>query len=280
MARLSVAVMAHRNRAHLVEGLVEQLGINDDQVVWDRHDNRWDTGRRAWEAHDPQATHHLVVQDDARVCRDLVPALEQGLDHVPAEAIVSPYVGTRRPMAAKVERAVATARQADAAWIVMRGLNWGVSILAPVPVIPQMLPWCDRQTYPNYDRRIGRYFLEVLRWPTWCTWPSLIDHREVPSLCGHGGGRIAHDFLGEDISALDLDFSRGTVIMSTPGPATALAAPVPAAAARRQNGRQRAERLKLMRQQAIERRQAEARARRETVQRRIDARRARTAGVS
>lgn len=276
MARLSVTVMAHRSRADLVPGLVEQLGISTDQVVWDRYDNRWDTGRRAWEAHDPGATHHLVIQDDALVCRDLPAALEAGLDHVPEQAIVSPYVGTRRPMAAKVERAVTQAQTAGSSWIVMRGLNWGVGICAPVASIPEMLVWCDRQTYPNYDRRVGRYYLER-RWPTWCTWPSLVDHREVPSLCGHGGGRVAHQFLGEDASALEVDFSRGAVIMSTADPADA---PARRAVARRENGRTRAERLRLMRQQAVDTRQAEAKARRETVQRRIDARRARAAEVT
>lgn len=216
--KLSVSVMAHAKRAHLVPELAERLGIAEEQVVWDRHNNRWDTGRRAWEAHDPTATHHLVVQDDAVVCRDLRAGLERGLAHVPAEAIVSPYVGTRRPMVQKVINATRAATEARASWIVMRGLNWGVGILAPVPVIADMLPWCDQQTYPNYDRRVGRYFLEVLRWPTWCTWPSLVDHRTVPSLCGHGGGRQAHHFLGEDASALGVDWASGSVIMSQPAP--------------------------------------------------------------
>lgn len=217
--KLSVSVMAHGKRAHLVPELAERLGIDSEQVVWDRTNNRWDTGRRAWEAHDPTATHHLVVQDDAVVCRDLRAGLEAGLAHVPAEAIVSPYVGTRRPMVQKVVNATRVATEARASWIAMRGLNWGVGILAPVAVIEDMLPWCDQQTYPNYDRRIGRYFLEVLRWPTWCTWPSLIDHRTVPSLCGHGGGRHAHSFIGEDASALDVNWASGSVTMSLPAPA-------------------------------------------------------------
>jgi hypothetical protein len=212
--KLSVAVMAHRKREHLIPELVDRLGIGDDQVLWDRKGDRWDTGRRAWEAHDPAATHHLVLQDDALVCRDLIAGLEVALDHVPADALVSPYTGTRRPLSGVVEKAVGQARAADAAWIVMRALNWGVGIVAPTPSIDDMLRWGDRQSYPNYDRRVGRYYYLVTCWPVWCTWPSLIDHRaDTSSLCGHGPGRVAHEFTGEDRSALDVDWAAGSVEM-------------------------------------------------------------------
>jgi hypothetical protein len=49
---------------------------------------------------------------------------------------------------------------------------------------------------------------------TICTWPSLVDHRDVPSLVGHGGGRYAHKFIGENASALDIDWSKPSVTMA------------------------------------------------------------------
>lgn len=222
MAKLSVSIMAHSSRSHLVPTLVERLGITEDRVTWDRMNNRWDTGRRAWEAYDPDADFHLVLQDDAIVTRDLITGLESALDRVPADAIVSPYVGTRRPQPQKVIRAIAEARDKQASWIVMGSLNWGVGIIIPTRAIEDMLPWCDQQTYPNYDKRIGQYFLKVKRWPTWYTWPSLVDHHDDEvSLCGHGPGRYAHEFLGTDASALDADFSGGHVVMRTSPPASA-----------------------------------------------------------
>lgn len=212
--KLSCSVMAHQSRAHLVPELVDRLGITDDQVAWDRKGDRWDTGRRAWEAHDPTATHHLVVQDDAIVCRDLIPGLEAALEYVPDEAVTCPYVGTRRPVSEQVERATVEAGKRQASWIVMKGLNWGVGVLVPVPAIEPMLAYGDRQRYPNYDRRIGRFFVRMC-WPTWCTWPALVDHRDdIPSLCGHGDGRVARSFLGEDKSALDIDWAAEVVVMS------------------------------------------------------------------
>jgi hypothetical protein len=212
--RLSVAIMADPRRAALVPGIVDRLD-RDPAVVWDRIRNRWDTGRRAWLAADPSATHHLVLQDDAIVCRDLVAGLEAALEYVPAEAIVTPFMGRRRPMVEKVENAIALADRTGAAFVVMRPLNWGLGIIVPTPAIGDMLRWCDRTAkWPNYDKRIGQYFIREPLWPTWCTWPSLVDHADVPSLAGHGPGRTAYRFVGRDRSALDLDWSAGYVVMS------------------------------------------------------------------
>lgn len=219
MARLSVAVMADKRRAHLVKELVKRLGIEPDRVVWDRLNNRWDTGRRAWQAHDPDADYQMVIQDDALVCQDLIPGLEKALDHVPGKAIVSPFVGTRRPAPAKMDRAVQLADDLNATWLILGPLNWGVAIIAPTYTIKDMIRWCDKQTYPNYDKRVGQFYRRVLTWPTWHTWPNLVEHLEVPSLVGHGGGRVSRKFIGADASALDVDWS-GPVLNL--GSATAL----------------------------------------------------------
>lgn len=216
--RLSVKIMAHKKRAQHIPHLLEQLGLTDDDVIWDRKSDRWDTGRRAWEAIDQSADFGCVLQDDAIVCKDFIAGMEKALPHLPEKCLVSPYTGTRRPTASRVERAVNEARAAKAAWIKMPSLNWGVGIVAPTDIINKMLPWCDKQTYPNYDRRIGRFAIDVMRLPTYCTWPSLVDHRDDDSLVGHGRGRKAHQFLGEDVSALSVNWAAGHVSLGGTAP--------------------------------------------------------------
>lgn len=211
--KLSVKIMAHRKRERHIPDLVARLGLTDDDVIWDRKNVRWDTGRRAWEAIDQTADYGMVVQDDALVCRDLIAGLEKALDHLPGPGIVSPYIGTRRPVASAVERAVKAAQDGDVSWVQMPSLNWGVAIILPTGIINNMIRWCDQQRYPQYDRRIGRYVIDVERLNTWCPWPSLVDHRDEESLVGHGQGRKAHKFVGEDASALDLDWAKGFVTM-------------------------------------------------------------------
>lgn len=214
MTTLSVKIMAHEKRAHLVPELVERLGLTDDDVIWDRRNDRWDTGRRAWEAVDQSAQWGCVIQDDALPCADFVAGMEKALERVPENVLVSPYIGTRRPSKGKIDRVVLEAVAAKAAFIEMPSLNWGVAITAPTRIIDGMLPWCDRQDYPNYDRRIGRYAIDVMRMNTWCTFPSLVDHRDIPSLIGHGDGRVAHHFIGAETSALSVDWDAGSVRMS------------------------------------------------------------------
>jgi len=212
--RLSVKIMAHKKRAHHIPELVERLGLTDADVIWDRRSDRWDTGRRAWEAIDQTADFGCVLQDDALVPLDFIAGMEKALTFLPEKALVSPYTGTRRPTASRVERAVNEARKAGVSWIRMPSLNWGVGIIAPTDIIDRMLPWCDKQTYPNYDRRIGRYAIDMLRLPTYCTWPSLVDHRDDASLVGHGQGRKAHQFLGEEVSALSVKWDSTYVDLS------------------------------------------------------------------
>jgi hypothetical protein len=204
--KLSVKIMAHKKRARHIPHLLEQLGLTDDDVIWDRKNDRWDTGRRAWEAVDQSVDFGCVLQDDSIVAKDFIAGMEKALAYLPEKALVSPYIGTRRPAASRVERAVNQARQEKVSWVRMPSLNWGVGIIAPTDIINKMLPWCDKQQYPNYDRRIGRYAIDVLDIPTWCTWPSLVDHRDDDSLVGHGQGRKAHEFIGEDTSALGIDW--------------------------------------------------------------------------
>lgn len=212
--RLSVKIMAHPKREHLVPELTTRLGLTADDVIWDRCNDRWDTGRRAWEAIDQGAQWGMVVQDDALPCADLIAGMEQALERVPENVLVSPYIGTRRPVAGRIDRVVRDALAAEAAFIEMPSLCWGVAIVAPTNIIDEMLPWCDVQSYPNYDRRIGRFAIDVKRMSTWCTFPSLVDHRDIPSLIGHGDGRIAHHFIGAEASALSVDWDAGSVVMS------------------------------------------------------------------
>lgn len=210
--KLSVSVMAHRVREEQVAELTASLD-RDVEVVWDRYakpssqpHRRWATGRRAWEAHAPDADWHLVLQDDVLAAPDLIAGLERALEHVPTEAVASAYLGTKRPAANLITELVGQAREQNASWIVGRSLNWGPAILAPVASIPDMLAWCDRQRATAYDKRIGLYYRDVLSWATWYPWPSLVDHRAGPSICGHGSvGRHAHETVPG--SALDVDWS-------------------------------------------------------------------------
>jgi hypothetical protein len=225
---LSVSIMAHKARAD--SALAIQRKISEDAgwerrvpICWDPNPvpsrdpaQRWATGRAAWEAGIAAgAEWHMVLQDDVLVTRDLIAGLERALDQMPArEGLVSAYTGTGRPDQANVRRALRVADDNGHSWMSTKSLNWGLAIIAPTWTIPDMLSWCSspqwrRARVANYDYRIGVYYRDRKKWRTWHTVPSLVEHADGESLVGHGrGDRVAHRFIGEKSSALEVDWNR------------------------------------------------------------------------
>jgi hypothetical protein len=88
-------------------------------------------------------------------------------------------------------------------WVTMPGINWGVALIIPTADIPALVAFGDERPEPNYDLRISRYY-ESLGRDCWYPVPSLVGHRDAPSLVpGRQGGRHAWRFVGD--SALTFD---------------------------------------------------------------------------
>lgn len=213
MTRVSVAIMAHPARAPWVPMLADDLD-RDPVVVWDRGWNdRHTTGLAALRSYDPQASHHLVLQDDAVVCRDLVAGVEHAMT-VAGERLVSLYVGRLRPKRQIASEAATRAEEHGAAWIAMPGPWWGVGVVVPTSMIDALADWFERSDTPNYDRRIEKW-ADSVGVDCWYTHPSLVDHRTVGNQSLHRGrpsrGRAAHRFIGTDASALTVDWTAPVV---------------------------------------------------------------------
>ena len=207
--KLSVAVMAHKSREKWVPDLVDSIG-GDVKVVWDRYNDRHDTGARALVAYDPDATHHMIIQDDAIVAQDLVGGVNNLLRFVPSSNPVGLYVGRARPRTDEVRTLMTRASESGASFMVHKGPWWGVGIVLPVSTIRDLVKHYDGMAnVQNYDRRIARYY-ESKGLYCYYTVPSLVDHRieDNPSLVpGRGSdGRYAYNFIGPR-SALEVDWS-------------------------------------------------------------------------
>lgn len=207
---VSHAIMAHGKRAHFVnEYLIPRMPTA--RVVWDRHDDRWDTGRRSLLAYDPAATWHVVTQDDVILCRDYVASVERALGAVPPDRPVGFYVGSVRPRAERFEYLMAAARYMGRHWIEDDGPWWGPAVAIPVPMIEELVAGCDLDRgVANYDMRMVRYFQRLRpRVSCWYAAPSLVDHRtgaENPSLVpgrSNSAARVAQAFIGADVSGAE-----------------------------------------------------------------------------
>jgi hypothetical protein len=216
VVKLSAVIMAHQKRAHFVEELKGQLD-RELEVVWDRRGDRWDTGARAMMTYDPTAQYHLVIQDDAVPCRDLLAGTEKALSSLPEDdSAVALYAGRVRPFREQVARVVEGTTE-ETSWLRL-DLHWGVGIIMPTRLIPEMVRWGNRHTRTaNYDKRVSRW-LRLKRVPTYYTWPSLVDHRDSESLVPGriAKGRTAYQFLGTDNSALEVNWEGGVVSIRGP----------------------------------------------------------------
>ena len=205
--KLSAALMAYPSRRLWVDQLLAQLG--DIPVALDRFSIEWDTARRAMLAHDPEADYHLVIQDDALVCRDLLAGVERALRFAGGRP-VSFYTGTVRPYADDVAAAIDYAIRQGASWVSWPGPWWGVAVAYPVADIPAIIAAADRwRSTLEYDQKVARWYRNEGRQCLYSV-PSLVDHRpmrENPSLLGGREDRRAHRWIGAEASALDIGWT-------------------------------------------------------------------------
>lgn len=196
---LSISIMAHPKREHLVDVLTDRLPP-ETSIIWDERNDRWHTGKRAMLAYGPDADWHMVVQDDAILCRHFVEGVELALGNCP-DVPVSFYSGKTQPNAAEVKRAVEQAIAKDRPFFSMQGPLWGVAIAIPTVLIDEMVREADHYVTPNYDMRLTEYFRER-GIDCWYTIPSLVNHRvgkSNPSLVHNRSSsdkRTAHAWIG------------------------------------------------------------------------------------
>ena len=218
--KLGVSIMAHPKRNDFIADLAKKLPANTP-IIWDTDGAVWLTGKRAWEKGiNSNTTHWLVLQDDAILCRDLIDGVENALKYIHPQSPLSLYMGKTRPSKNRVLQ-LARAATPNTSFIRMNRLNWGVGVAIPTTQIHDALAYCEKRgpvtQTTRYDLLLSRYF-EFYRIPVWYTWPSLIDHRKTQSVLNHEfADRQAHQFIGSESSALDIDWS-GDVINFPLGP--------------------------------------------------------------
>lgn len=188
--KLSASVMAHPAREAEVATLLAALD-RPVPVAWDDEgspsgnaDRVWRTARRGWQMADQCADWHVLIQDDAVPCADMLAGLERALAFVPQDAVVSAYLGTGRNVPMRWEALARAADTAGVHWVRTLKLMWGVCIALPVPLIGEMIAHADRKPGVPDDMRVAGYAERYGR-EVWYPWPSLVDHLPVPSLTKH-----------------------------------------------------------------------------------------------
>jgi len=199
---VSFAIMAHPRRAQWAVDLGREL---DCEIIWDKHNDRHETGLRAIKAYDAGATHHCVIQDDAILCKDFKPAVSELIKYPKPLAPVGLYYGAKGVSATRHSSIHSFATSKNAKWIIRKGPVWGPGIIYPRKTVRDLVRFYENSEIQNYDRRVMRFY-ESINESCWYTIPSLVDHRQEDnaSLCAHDRpNRQARLFCGPQ-SALEL----------------------------------------------------------------------------
>jgi hypothetical protein len=204
---ISGAIMAHQKRWAWAELLSVQTGL---PIVWDEINEVWDTAKRAWRAHDPDATHHVVLQDDAIPCKDLMATLQQISDMHPTEPFCLTVIDYRLHGAKRdYEKAVDSGQPF---WKSNAAVS-AVGLMIPVKDIAPMITYGESYNTIHDDLKIRNYYKSLGRKLTFPI-PSLLQHRPVevnPSLVpgndGRWSDRSSSNFIGEDVSGLSVNWS-------------------------------------------------------------------------
>lgn len=217
--RLSAVIMAHPSREYLIPELLKELG-EDLPVVWDEGWNdRHITGKLAMQSYDPEATHHLVLQDDVIPSRDLLAAVRSMIEHS-GDHPIGLYCGKVRPMHNAIPVLMARARENGTPWFAYEGPWWGPGIVMPTANIDECMAWYETakglngQSIDGYDRRIARWH-SLKKIDCWYACPSLLDHRTIEEHDNHslvfnrtGRYRAAYWFIGSNNSGANTDWSK------------------------------------------------------------------------
>ena len=213
---LSVAIMAHPSRKDRIPAIEKLLlPYAETRVELDENDEGpWAVAKRCWEGTPENATHSMILQDDVLLCQDFYVGACRAIRHRPASPLAF-YANSK---------SVDEAREQGRAWARVSGM-WGVAQCLPAPYVKALLCWAtnalndpdyadnvDTHGIPGDDWFLSR-FLKKAKLKTWATVPSLVEHG-LPknSLMGHRqvrkDQRVARWFIGENVSALSVDFRK------------------------------------------------------------------------
>lgn len=195
--KLSISVMAHPSRAQFFPYLKEKLGIPLSKFSIDSQNNLLANSRAAWMKHDPHASFHVVIQDDALICDNF---MEKAIAFITAQEERRIREGRKAQgynFFLKQDPNLSPLWVKDGAYTdnVTRG---GVAICLPVTHIQAMLAEFDRQRSKHDDDRISEYCkrngVKIL-FPV----PSLIGHRnDVPSVASNKQSLPVWKMSGEE----------------------------------------------------------------------------------
>ncbi|SNS62430.1 hypothetical protein SAMN05216276_1012170 [Streptosporangium subroseum] len=197
--RISVAIMHHPSRSHRLPRLVRACAPLRPRVVSDPDPtgppSPLRTAKRAWAAVPDDATHHLVLQDDAAPTAGFAGYLADALARRPRHAVAL-YSNWNSPQNSYLVRRAAAAGSpwaplAPAEWVPTQGLVLPAAQARELAAFLAPIPDAIRD-----DDEMVALFCQERGIPVVATVPHLVDHADELTIAGHPGSFHATVWAG------------------------------------------------------------------------------------
>jgi hypothetical protein len=151
--------------------------------------------RMGWQAFDPEADWHLVMEDDCQLPSGFQRSVVAALDHAPEWAPVSLF---------SIAPRYRTAYNDGFSWYVDNGTNTSVALAVPGLLVPEFLLWEAALVAPEHRWFCQRLtsFCQAQALPVQYTLPCLVEHAAPgeslagnPTLAGGTWPRVASSFV-------------------------------------------------------------------------------------
>lgn len=197
--KLSKVVMAYKDRKNRIPYLRKMLG-NLDVSLDDGSLGLWGNSKKCWLSYDKSADYHLVIQDDAVICKDFYERLESIIKKHNEEYVYCLYFRLKsRKTHSEMNEAASSALKEKG--FHFNRLQFAVALVIPTKIINDMIDYADNLDPIKYkntdDLRFSKY-LNSINKKVFYPLPSLVDHStEGESLAGNGHnlGRQATWFI-------------------------------------------------------------------------------------
>lgn len=195
--------MAHPKREVWAKALAKEL---DCPIAWDSDDTVWHTCRSAWQLADKTADYHVVIQDDAIVCKNFKEKAETFItkminQHGENYAFDFYYGNHNCDVQRVIEKGLIDG------FVERRGTSGGVAICLPTKWIKQMIESGNQDLMWQDDNKINNFLLKN-HFRVLIPLPALVTHRRMkdnPSIItetkgGRDSNRYSPWFIDGDSS--------------------------------------------------------------------------------
>lgn len=196
--KISAAIMAHESRAHRIDYLLDTLGecpvfMDYGKIGEPGNLGPWGNAKRAWRAYNPDATFHMVVQDDVVFGKRFIERLIGLVSKYGPEYAYCLFANLNGHC---IDEDFKSQMRKPVGIVTHRELYWGQTVLLPTWTINEMIPFADscqydrgRGTWIDDDARISEY-LKSIRMKVIYPIPSLVtQNKKMDSLVGYGHNR-------------------------------------------------------------------------------------------